>query len=131
MIDIAKKLNCPVCQGYNLYDCPTELCEQLRQQISDRLARGETEQQIVQHFVDQYGEQALNAPPPTGFNLLGWTMPAVGFALGVVVFVVVLRSLVRRRATVATSAPVEPIEALPSDYVERLERELKKFRGVP
>ena len=44
---IARDLNCPVCEGYNLQECPLVVCAQMREVIRERLAAGQTRQQIV------------------------------------------------------------------------------------
>lgn len=110
---IARDLNCPVCEGYNLEDCPLPLCAQMRDLIRERLAGGETRTEIVAAFVADYGPQVLNAPPATGFFLAAWIMPVVVFALGILG----VAALFRRRP--------DPPEVAPTDGaadVERLER---------
>ena len=65
---IAKSLNCPLCQGYNLQDCPLQICFQLRGRIADELADGQSADQIRAGFVEDYGQQVLNAPRAKGFQ---------------------------------------------------------------
>lgn len=79
---IARGLNCPLCQGYNLQDCPLELCAQMRELIRQKLAAGESRQAIVDAFVHDYGPQVLNAPPKQGFFLTAWLLPVVALMAG-------------------------------------------------
>jgi len=79
---IARELNCPVCQGYDLLECPLEVCAQMRDVIRQRLAAGEDPEAIKAAFVADYGPQVLNAPPPRGFFLLAWLLPIVALAIG-------------------------------------------------
>ncbi len=85
---VARKLHCPICQGYNLWDCPLEVCEQMREQIRERLAAGWSEAAITAEFVELYGPQVLPAPPAEGVYLLAWVVPVAVMLLlaGTVVF---------------------------------------------
>lgn len=73
--EIARELNCPVCQGYDLQDCPLKVCAQMRDVIRDRLAKGERREDILAGFVAEYGPQVLNAPPREGLYLFAWLLP--------------------------------------------------------
>ncbi len=61
---------------------------------------GKTAQEILDAFVEQYGEKALMAPKPEGFNLWGYLLPgsAIVVAGGALVAL-----LARRRAQVAAA----------------------------
>ncbi|MFQ5859599.1 MAG: cytochrome c-type biogenesis protein CcmH, partial [Anaerolineae bacterium] len=103
MYRIADKLNCPICQGQRLSECPIQICQEMRAEITQRLQEGQDESEIIQAFVDRYGIQALNQPPVEGFNILAWAIPFVGLAVVLVVGGWVLRGWLRPRPT----APVE------------------------
>ena len=53
---IAHKLYCPVCESTPLDVCPTDACKDWRELIRTMLSEGKTEDEILQHFVDQYGD---------------------------------------------------------------------------
>jgi cytochrome c-type biogenesis protein CcmH len=120
---IARKLNCPVCQGYTLQDCPLQVCAQMRNLIRQRLAAGESEQQVVDAFVTEYGPQVLNAPPTRGFFLTAWVLPVVAFLVGAVGVVLFLRRPGKRPMQLpvedGSSSPPTPPDA---EAVARLER---------
>jgi cytochrome c-type biogenesis protein CcmH len=89
---------------------------------------GQTAQQILDTFVARYGEKALMAPKPRGFNLWGYLLP------GVVVggAAVALAAVLRRRETVAAAAPgagqpAPPVSASPEE-LERLNQALEEVR---
>jgi cytochrome c-type biogenesis protein CcmH len=88
---LASNLNCPLCQGYTLRDCPLVVCAQMRELIVQKLAAGESEEAIVSYFVDQYGPQVLNQPLTSGFQLAAWIVPVVMLVLGLVVALMVVR----------------------------------------
>ena len=79
---IANQLQCPVCENVTVAYSNSELAGQMRQVIRDKLAQGETHDQIIQYFVDRYGEAILTQPPKHGLNLVVWLLPLLGLALG-------------------------------------------------
>jgi len=90
---VARELNCPLCEGYNLQECPLEVCAQMRELIRQRLAAGQSVEQIRAAFVEDYGPQVLNAPPKRGVFLAAWVLPVLAILLGAVgVAAFVLRS---------------------------------------
>lgn len=80
--EIASALACPVCQGLSVADSPSELAVNMRQVIRSKLEAGESRQEIVDYFVQAYGESILLAPPRSGFWLFIWWVPVVVIAAG-------------------------------------------------
>jgi cytochrome c-type biogenesis protein CcmH len=119
---IASQLYCPVCENVPLDVCPTQACAQWRATIRQMLSEGRTEQEIKDHFVVQYGERVLAAPPPRGFNWLAYVIPAGAFLIAVVMLARTLRRWMRPAQ--ATATPEMPAGDDP--YVERLEQELRR-----
>ncbi len=112
---------CPVCAGQTVAESSSQLAEQMRQVIRERLQAGQSRNEIIGYFVTQFGEGVLAAPPPRGGGLVLWlSLPA---ALAAGVFVVqrfVRRSLSRTRPLHAPPPPT-PVEA------EQIERELRRL----
>ena len=103
---IAKELNCPLCQGYSLLDCPLQVCAQMRQLIADRLRDGWTPAEIRAQFVADYGPQILSAPPAQGIGLAAWLTPVLAVVAG-------LALLVWRRRGAAPEPTQGPQAGLP------------------
>ncbi len=84
--------------------------------------QGKTAQQVIDAFVEQYGEKALMAPKPKGFNLAGYLVPGAAITMAGAALAFLIS---RRRAAAATAAnaPAAPIEASPEELA-RLQREL-------
>jgi cytochrome c-type biogenesis protein CcmH len=86
---------------------------------------GKTAREVIDAFVAKYGEKALMAPKPQGFNLWGYLLPGVAIAGAGVALVSVLR---RREAVAAASAashsPPAPEVSASADEIERLRRAL-------
>jgi cytochrome c-type biogenesis protein CcmH len=123
--EVAKQLNCPVCENVPLDVCETQACFQWRDLIRQKLTAGETPQQIMVYFRATYGDRVLQSPPREGFTGLVWILPFVGLIAGVAILVVVLR----RMASPAIAEAKVQVKADSSvdGYRERLERELKEL----
>lgn len=119
--EIASQLRCVVCQNLSVADSPSEMAVQMRAIVRDRLQAGERPEQVIQYFVDRYGEWILLSPRRRGFNLLVWTAPIVAVGLGLVVAVVLVRRWTRRSAVAKTAAP-----ALDPAVRERIRREMER-----
>ncbi len=125
MEKIAKDLYCPVCVGVPLNVCDTQACEQWRQLIIQKLQAGESEQQIRQYFIDQYGDRVLGAPPPQGFNLGAYVLPVLILLAGAAILFFTLRGWLRARQATNGQVP-STIPPIAPEYAERIARELKE-----
>ncbi|MDO8526622.1 MAG: cytochrome c-type biogenesis protein CcmH [Deltaproteobacteria bacterium] len=72
---IADQLRCPVCRGIPVSDSPSELAQNMTKTVREKLEQGESEEQILNYFVDRYGEWILLEPKPKGMNLTIWVLP--------------------------------------------------------
>jgi cytochrome c-type biogenesis protein CcmH len=113
--DVAAQLRCVVCQNLSVADSPSETANQMRQIIRERLAAGESPEQVREYFVQKYGQWILLSPPKEGFNLLVWVVPFVGLGAGLVLVAVVLRRWSRRPAAV----PPTPVDPAMRDRIRR------------
>ena len=105
--EIAAGLRCPVCQNLSVADSPSRLAGEMRAEIADKLAAGQTPEQIRAFFVDRYGEWVLLAPTKEGLNLLPWAVPIVGVLVGAALwFALVRRRPDRDRPVVDAGDPV-------------------------
>src|SRR4030095_13870235 len=60
--DIAAELMSPACPGRTLLNCTSGQAEQWRELIRQKLAHGESKEQILQHFIDIGGDVIFEAP---------------------------------------------------------------------
>ncbi len=118
--DVAAQLRCVVCQNLSVADSPSEMASQMRAVVRERLAAGERPEQVIQYFVDKYGEWILLAPRREGFNLLVWAVPGIAVAVGLMIVAILLRRWTRRRPASAAAPP--PTEAMR----ERIRREMER-----
>lgn len=94
------RIKCPICAGESLAGSQAEVARDLRGYIATRIAAGATDQEIVDEFVANYGEQILLDPPRTGWGLWLWLVP---IAIGMVGVFAVVR--LRRRSGGRSSVP--------------------------
>jgi len=52
-------------------------------EVDQHIATGETDEQILQAFVQAYGKQVYTEPPKSGFRLLAWVCRAGYICVGV------------------------------------------------
>src|SRR5256886_13905441 len=79
--EIAGGLRCVVCQNLSVADSPSEMARQMRAIVRERLEAGESAAEVVQYFVDRYGEWILLSPRRSGFTLLVWLAPLTPVAV--------------------------------------------------
>lgn len=130
--DIAAELMSPACPGRTLLNCTSGQAEQWRELIRQKLAQGESKQQIMQHFVDIRGEEILAAPPKHGFGLTAWLFPMFMILNGAGLIVVLTYKWARKQpskeaVTTRSANSTVPEEPSLDPYRHRLEQEIKDF----
>jgi len=126
--NISKQLvcQCGCVRLLNSHVCATQ--EAMVTLIEQKLTQGQSEEEIIQFFVAQYGEQVLASPPKRGFNLVAWVLPFVAILGGGGVIYIALKEWLRRGKTRQTTATPEAEEE-DEKYQQRLKNELEEFRG--
>lgn len=82
---LSQALLCPTCAGQTLDDSVSETAEKLRQEIRQSLQKGQSDQQIVDSFVEKFGSQVILKPRFEADTLLLWGAPW-GFLVLIFVF---------------------------------------------
>ncbi len=72
---IARELRCDVCQGVPLSDCPSEQCRVWREEIADLLFEGRTDDEIMEHFAERYGDKVSGVPLTQSDRTLTYAIP--------------------------------------------------------
>ncbi len=123
---VAKKLYCPVCENIPLDTCGTKACEEWRELIRRKLAEGWTEEQILDYFVERYGERVLAQPRPKGVHTLVYVLPPVFIVAGVFILWRTLKTWRTLKEEAEPEAPAVAAQDLPEDpYLRQLEEELR------
>ena len=129
LAELEKKFICPTCQTtLELSNAP--VADRMRVFIRERIAAGDSESEISEALVAQFGEGVLAAPPKEGFNLLAWMLPLAGGAVAIGALGVALRRWSRTRAEPGAAAPsANGRPALDPELERRLDDELARFDG--
>ena len=77
MMVLAAELRCLVCQNQSIADSHAGLAEDLRQQIRELLAKGQSERQILDYMTERYGDFVLYRPPLKASTALLWVGPVL------------------------------------------------------
>jgi cytochrome c-type biogenesis protein CcmH len=121
--DLEAEIVCPVCET-TLDQSNAPIAEKMKTFIRVRIAAGDSEQEIKDALVAEFGEGVLAQPPGGGFGLLAWLLPLAALVGGAVAVALLVRTWSRRRAAeVDETAPLDP-------ELERLvDEELARFDG--
>ena len=107
---LAEELRCLVCQNQTIADSNAPLALDLRNQIRAQVAEGRTDTQIREYMTDRYGDFVLYRPPFKATTAILWVGPFAMVALGVVVFLLVVRR--RRAEPAAASVPQQRLSLI-------------------
>jgi cytochrome c-type biogenesis protein CcmH len=86
------------------------------------LQRGDSDDLILQAFVQKYGATVLAAPTTTGFNRVAWIMPFAALGAGILAVVYVVR-LWRARQPIAVAAAAGSVPVELDEYHRRARQE--------
>ena len=126
--DVASDLICPCGCGKMLDVCEMESARQMRVLIEEMINQGQDKDQIINYFVNQYGEKVLAAPSKKGFNLIAWVAPFLVMGLGAgIVYLVIGKWALRGRIEEEESKGTDQDQP-EEKYTDKLKKELKEFK---
>jgi cytochrome c-type biogenesis protein CcmH len=80
---------------------PCDTAKSMLKKVDEHLAKGDSQQQIIDAFVAEYGTGVYMEPPKKGFGLVAWLLPVFYSILGFGLVVLVVRKwAVRPHATI-------------------------------
>jgi cytochrome c-type biogenesis protein CcmH len=99
------------------------IAEKMKLFIRTRIAAGDSERQIKDALVAEFGPEVLAEPPGGGFGLLAWLLPLGALIVGAVAVAYLVRSWARRR-------DFEPVvDELDPELDRLVDEELARFDG--
>lgn len=134
------RLACPCPCTLDVFTCRTtdftcSYSPARHKEVVALVEQGMNVQQILDTMVARYGEEALMAPIPKGFNLVGYLLPA-SVVLGLSAILIAVLALRQRAAAVAAvaTAPPGPLSrpgegALTPDEIALVDRELHELES--
>jgi len=84
---------------------PCDTAKAELKEIDQRVARGDSDDLILQSFVQEYGPTVLIEPPKSGFDWLAWIMPVVFPLVALLLVVWVVRRWHHKAALAPASGP--------------------------
>jgi cytochrome c-type biogenesis protein CcmH len=119
--EIAHMLRCPTCQALSVKESEAGLSVNMKTRIRELLQEGKSEEEILEFFVERYGEWILRSPKKEGFSLLLWTLP------GLILLVTVLLLFQYLRKKSLTTAPAVETRSLTEKEQKQIEKDLKRL----
>jgi cytochrome c-type biogenesis protein CcmH len=98
MTRIASELRCLVCQNQTIADSNADLAVDLRRQVREMLAKGDSDEQIVTYMTDRYGDFVRYRPALKTSTLLLWFGPGAMLLGGFAALALVMRRRARTGA---------------------------------
>ena len=80
--EISKNLRCLICQGQSVYDSNSEFALSVKKLISQKLADGNSEDDIYNFLRSKYGDWIVYEPEINKYTLLLWLLPLFLFIFG-------------------------------------------------
>jgi cytochrome c-type biogenesis protein CcmH len=84
---LGRQLRCAVCQGVSIADSPASMARAQLDTVRKLVAEGKSDQEVLDYFVERYGEWALLEPRKSGVTLFLWLAPFGVLVLGVALVV--------------------------------------------
>src|SRR3954469_19599939 len=122
---LESKLVCIQCHT-TLDESDSPFANELKAEVARRIARCQSEQQILDAMVAEFGPTVLSTPQTHGFDLIAWILPIGGILLGAAALAFGARhwSRVRTGSGDSTRRP-----RLPPEDELRADDELARFDG--
>ena len=92
---LGHRMMCACGCGQILLECNHVGCtysDKMRNELMAGLERADSDDLILQGFVQNYGPTVIAAPTVTGFNRVAWVMPFLALGLGIAFVILVVRS---------------------------------------
>lgn len=80
--DVGQELRCLVCRNQSIDDSDADLAHDLRLLVRQRIAAGDSNDQVISYLRARYGDFVLLKPPFETVTLLLWLGPGLILLLG-------------------------------------------------
>ncbi|NNU16022.1 cytochrome c-type biogenesis protein CcmH [Parvularcula sp. ZS-1/3] len=74
---IAEDIRCLVCQNQSVAESEAELAKVMRALIEERVAAGDSDDEVRRYLTDRYGQEVLLRPAVSAGNALLWAGPII------------------------------------------------------
>ncbi|HEX9485076.1 MAG TPA: cytochrome c-type biogenesis protein CcmH [Gemmatimonadaceae bacterium] len=107
---LERQLRCQCGCTLDVYICRTtdfscQVSPAMHRDVIALVQGGYSAQEIIDAFVQTYGEKVLMSPKREGFNWAGYVVPFAAIAVGAVALIGVLQRMRRRSVTISAASP--------------------------
>jgi len=89
--ELLVQLRCPKCQNQAISDSDAPIAQDMRQQVAEMIRAGRSDEEIVDYFVQRYGDFVSYHPPLTPQTMILWLAPMMAMAGGLLLVVLQIR----------------------------------------
>lgn len=118
--EVSKDLRCVVCQNQSIDDSDSGIAKKMRVLVRERIAKGDSNQEVKDYLVSRYGDFVLLKPPMKAKTLVLWFGPALMVIIGLVGIIFYYR---RRNAQAAQNQAAAPLSAKEQARLDALLKE--------
>jgi cytochrome c-type biogenesis protein CcmH len=122
---LESRLVCIECHT-TLDESDSPFANELKAEVARRIALCQTEKQILDAMVAEFGKEVLSTPQTHGFDLIAWVLPIGGILVGALALAFGARHWSRARNARVDSTQTPGLS--PEDEL-RLDEELARFDG--
>lgn len=116
-------------EGHGTHDVSNCSVKQIYyDEIAEMMQKGMTKDDVIAYYVDNLGEQALQAPPQQGFNLTLWITPFVILVLAALLIIVLMKKWKKGTMPIAEDSLLSGAAETEAEIVSSMiEAERKKY----
>ena len=89
--EIAQNIRCLVCQNQSIDDSSSQIAQDLRILIKEKIETGSTDKEIYEYLSNRYGDYILLNPPLKTNTILLWFLPFIILILGLFLVMKILK----------------------------------------
>ena len=128
---LEREIRCQCGCTLDVYICRTtdfacQVSPAMHRDIISLVEGGYSAQEILDAFVQTYGESALMAPKRQGFNLAGYLVPFAALGVGAVALVTVLRRMQRKPSLAVSGVTALPGVSATPDEMAKLQAAIRR-----
>jgi cytochrome c-type biogenesis protein CcmH/NrfF len=116
----------PCCYTQSIAQQMSDAAEQMRQQVTEMVASGMSDKEIIEHYRAQYGDRILVVPDGNTGQVL-FAFPVVVFIASSGILYFFLQKLHRARR----SSPTPGLAAIDGRALQAMKKEMEGLGGIP
>ena len=89
--EIGQNIRCLVCQNQSIDDSSSQIAQDLRILIKEKIETGSTDKEIYEYLSNRYGDYILLNPPLKTNTILLWFLPFIILILGLFLIMKILK----------------------------------------